>query len=156
MTKAVLIGLFFALSSLAAETAYAGKTIDEAGALVCITDKWDEKEIAPKHKTVDFAGRCVGVPDDPAAEKYTEDCTAKYEYMPDESWKGVGGCTWHFKNGDTVTDTFEEGSHLKESTYTTTGGTGRFQGAKGGGTYTNENLTETLSGGRFKGKMELP
>ena len=30
------------------------------------------------------------------------------------------------------------------------------KGAKGGGTYTYENLTDTLSGGKYKGKMELP
>lgn len=136
--------------------ASAGSTTDEAGALVCINDKWDEKEVEKGHKLVDYAGRCVGVPDDPALEKYTEDCVGKYEYMADETFKGSGSCTWHFKNGDTVTDTWEEGSHLKENIYKTTGGTGKYQGASGGGTYTYDNLTDTLAGGRFKGKMILP
>ena len=31
--------------------------------------------------------------------------------------------------------TWEEGSHLKEYTYTKTSGTGKYQGVKGGGTY---------------------
>ncbi|MFO7477406.1 MAG: hypothetical protein R6X03_03485 [Methyloceanibacter sp.] len=52
--------------------------------------------------------------------------------------------------------TWEEGSHLKEYVYTTTGGTGKYQGISGGGTYTYENLTDTLMAGRVKGTMELP
>ena len=113
----------------------AARAIAEAGTLACVNDKWDETEPAKGHKLVDYGGRCVGVPDDPAAPKYTEDCTGKYEYMPDGSWKGAGTCTWTFKDGDKVYDTFEEGSHLKESVYKITGGTGKYQGASGGGTY---------------------
>ncbi len=145
-----------ALFGLGNDVAYAGKTVEEAGVLVCVNDKWDEKEPEKGHKLVDYAGRCVAVPDDPAAPKYTEDCVGNYEYMPDESWKGSGTCTWNFKSGDKVTDTFEEGSHLKEYVYKTTGGTGKYKGASGGGTYTMDSLSDTLMGGRFKGKMVLP
>ena len=116
----------------------------------------DEKEVEKGHKLVDYAGRCVNIPDDPAAPKYTEDCVGKYEYMPDESWKGSGSCTYNFKSGDKITDTFEEGSHLKEYTFKITGGTGKYQGASGGGTYTNEELTDTLLGGKNKGTIQLP
>lgn len=134
----------------------AAATIDEAGALACVTDKWDEKEIAKDHKLVDAVSRCVIIPDDPTAPKGTEACTAKYEYMPDKSWKANGECTDTFVGGDTKTLTFKEGSDMKEYTYTNTGGTGKYKGASGGGTYTYENLTDTLSGGKFKGKAELP
>ena len=48
------------------------------------------------------------------------------------------------------------GSHLKEFTYKITGGTGMFEGASGGGTYTYEKLTDTLWGGRYKGELVLP
>jgi hypothetical protein len=58
--------------------------------------------------------------------------------------------------GDTVTSTWEEGSNLKENPYKYTGGTGKYQGASGSGTYTYENLTDTLAGGRYKGTMQLP
>ena len=51
---------------------------------------------------------------------------------------------------------WEEGSHLKEYSYKITGGTGKYQGASGGGTYFYESLTDTLSGGRYNGKIELP
>ena len=55
-----------------------------------------------------------------------------------------------------ATRSWEEGSHLKEYPFKWTGGTGKYEGARGGGTYTYENLTDTLSAGRYKGKMELP
>jgi hypothetical protein len=121
-----------------------------------VNDKWDVKEPEKGHKLVDYAGRCVTVPDDPAAPKQTMECTGNYEYMPDGSWKGSGTCNHTVKGGDKLTETWEEGSHLKEYTYKWTGGTGKYEGASGGGTYTNEELTDTLLGGRYKGTTELP
>ena len=77
--------------------------------------------------------------------------------MPDGSFKGSGTCTCKFKEaGDTITDTWEEGSDLKESPYKITGGTGKYEGASGGGTYTLEELTDTVQGGKYKGTIELP
>ena len=137
-------------------TANAGETINEAGALGLVTDKWDETEVEKGHKLVDYAGRYVGIPDDPDAPKNTGDCIGKYEYMPDGSWKGAGTCKVTFKGGDTLQESWEEGSHLKEYTYKNTGGTGKYEGAGGGGTYTTEELTDTLLGGRYKGTIELP
>ena len=51
---------------------------------------------------------------------------------------------------------WEEGSHLKEYMYKYTGGTGKYQGASGGGTYMYDNITDTLSGGKYKGQLVLP
>ena len=62
----------------------------------------------------------------------------------------------NYKDGDKLYQSFEEGSHLKEYIYKWTGGTGKYEGASGGGTYMYESLTDTLSGGRFKGKIILP
>jgi hypothetical protein len=75
--------------------------------------------------------------------------------MPDESWKGNGTCTDNCPGGK-VHLTWEEGSHLKEYTYTKTSGTGKYEGVKGGGTYMYQSLTDTLSGGRYKGTIQLP
>jgi len=83
------------------------------------------------------------------------DCARKYEYMPDGSWKGTGTCTRTYKAGDKMCDSWEEGSQLKEYPYKITGRTGKYQGASGGGTYIYENLTDTLSGGTFKGAILL-
>jgi hypothetical protein len=134
----------------------AGETINDTGAIACINDKWDEKEVDKGHKLVDYAGRCVSIPSDPAAPKYTEECVGKYEYMPDESWKASGTCTDTYKGGDKLYESWEEGSHLKEYTFKVTGGTGKYQGASGGGTYFYENLTDTLAGGTYKGTIQLP
>jgi hypothetical protein len=137
-------------------TAKAAQTIPDVGAMACVNDKWDEKEPEKGHKLVDFAGRCINVPTDPAAPKNAGDCVGNYEYMPDGSWKGSGTCTYTFKDGDKVSDSWQEGSHLKEYTYQFTGGTGKYQGASGGGTYMYENITDTLAGGTYKGTLQLP
>jgi hypothetical protein len=47
-------------------------------------------------------------------------------------------------------------SQLKEYPYKITGGTGKYEGASGGGTYIYENLTDILSGGTYKGQIVLP
>ena len=72
------------------------------------------------------------------------------------AWKGAGTCTDTFKSGDKKIESWEEGSHLKEYTYKNTGDTGKYQNASGGGTYTLEELTDTLLGGKYKGTIELP
>jgi hypothetical protein len=154
--KQLLLAGTAALVVVCSSAVRAGQTIDEAGALVCVTDKWDEQEPEKGHKLVDYAGRCIAIPDSAAAPKQVEECSGKYEFMPDESWKGNGSCTYKFKDSEgTVTDTFEEGSDLKEYVYKITGGTGKYQGATGG-TYSFDNLTDTLRGGRYKGQIVLP
>jgi len=144
-----------ALLILGSGVASAGETINEAGGIACINDKWDEKEVEKGHKLVDYAGRCVHIPDAPAAP-FATDCVGKYEYMADQSWKGTGTCTNTYKGGDTTSLTWEEGSHLKEYPFKITGGTGKYQGARGGGTYVYDNLTDTLSGGTYKETVQLP
>lgn len=154
--KQLSVAVPAALLVIGSGAANAEQTINEAGAIAFVVDKWDEKEPEKGHKLVDMAARTVAIPDDPAAPKYTEDCVGKYEYMPDESWKGSGTCTYTFKSGDKMYDSWEEGSDLKEYPYKITGGTGKYEGASGGGTYFYENLTDTLSGGTYKGQLVLP
>jgi hypothetical protein len=134
----------------------AGKTIEDVGVIVCVTDKWDETEPEKGHKLADSVQRCVLVQNDASLPSFLQECTGKYEYMPDGSWKSAGKCTNNYKDGDKSYLTWEEGSHLKEYPYKFTGGTGKYQGATGGGTYMYEPVTDTLFGGRYKGKLELP
>ena len=152
--------LFFvapaALLVLGNGVADAGQAIDVAGTMACVNDKWNELEPEKGHKLVEYAGRCVVIPNDASAKNYVEDCAGNYEYKPDGSWKGGGTCATDFKGGDTISLTWEEGSHLKDYPFTYTGGTGKYKGAKGGGTYKTEELTTTLYGGRKKGSLELP
>ncbi len=156
MSKMQLFVAAAALLILGNVAANAGKTIDDAGTIACVMDKWDESEPDKGHKLVKSANRCILIPDDPAAPKVTEDCSGNYEYMADKTWKASGTCTDNYPGGDKAFLTWEEGSHLKEYTYKKTGGTGKYQGISGGGTYMYESLTDTLSGGRYKGKLVLP
>lgn len=119
-------------------------------------DKWDEKESEKGHKLIDYAGRCVKVPNDAAAAKVTEDCSGRYEFMPDGSWSGSGTCTAKYSSDDTISVTWAEGSKMKEWVYRATGGTGKYKGIGGGGTYRYDNLTDTLAGGRYSSRWELP
>ena len=144
-----------ALILLSVGPAKAGETINLEGAIVCVNDKWDEKEVEKGHKLVDAVQRCVTVPNDATAEKVAEDCVGKYEYMPDGSWKGSGTCT-DTRKGGKLFNSWEEGSHLKEYTYKVTGGTDKYEGASGGGTYVYDSLTDTLFGGTFKGTIIVP
>jgi hypothetical protein len=153
--KQLFVAVPAALCILGSGVANAGEPIKDTGAMACVNDKWDVKEPEKGHKLVDAAMRCVLIPDDPAEPTITQDCAGNYEYMPDESWKGTGTCTDNYPDGK-IKLTWEEGSKLKEYTYTKTGGTGKYQGVKGGGTYMYQNLTDTLSGGRYKGTIQLP
>jgi hypothetical protein len=152
----VFVASTAALLIYGSSTANAGQSINEAGAIACVNDKATESEPDKGHKLVDVTQRCILIPDDAAVPKFTQDCVGQYEYMPDESWKGAGTCTSVYKGGDKASLTWEEGSRLKEYTYKYTGGTGKYEGAGGGGTYMYEGLTDTLFGGKYKGTMELP
>lgn len=156
MTNHLIWAAAVAAAIVSGGAAQAGQTINEAGVLACVIDTWKETEKEKGHKLVDYAGRCIVIPDDASVPKHTEACSGSYEYMADGSWKGSGGCKDTYPGGDTVSLTWEEGSHLKAYTYTTTGGTGKYKGASGGGTYVSENLSDTLAAGRFQGKMVLP
>ncbi|HEX2447485.1 MAG TPA: hypothetical protein VHK26_04775 [Methyloceanibacter sp.] len=145
-----------ALLILGGGSANAGQTINEAGTVACATDKWDESEPEKGHKLVEYAGRCICIDNDPTAPSRPHDCVGKYEYMPDGSWKGSGTCVSNYKDGDKLYQSLEEGSYLREYIYKWTGGTGKYEGVSGGGTYMYESLTNTLSGGRFKGTIEVP
>ena len=149
---AVPAGLF----TLGTGAANADQTVDMAGAIACVNDKWTELEPEKDTSWPILSSRCVLIPNDPAQPKYTQDCVGKYEYMPDKSWKATGTCTNTYKGGDKRYETWEEGSHLKEYTFKTTGGTGKYEGASGGGTYMYEGLTDTLFGGTYKGQLVLP
>lgn len=155
-TMKLLVTMSATLLLIGSSTADAGKTVEE-GALVCVNDKWSESELAKGHKLFDYAGRCVAVPDDAALPKSSEECVGTYEYLPDGSWKASGTCTLSYPNEqERISKRWEEGSHLKESTYSYAGGTGRFEGITGGGTYALDALTDTLYGGRYRGIIEQP
>ena len=154
--KQLFVAVPAALLTLGNGVAIADQTVDVAGAIACVMDKWDEKEPDKGHKLVEAAMRCVIIPNGSVLPKFVQDCVGKYEYMPDKSWKGAGTCTDNLTGGDKMYETWEEGSHLKEYTYKYNGGTGKYEGTSGGGTYMYESLTNTLTGGTYQGKLVLP
>jgi hypothetical protein len=154
--KHLLMAAPVAFIVLGAGAANAGESIDEAGAIVCVVDKWDEKEVEKGHKLADYAGRCVKVSNLAGGDKVLEECAGKYEYLPDASWTGSGSCTRTHPGGDKTFDTWEEKSGMTAYPYKVTGGTGKFEGASGGGTYFHEQLTDTLSAGTYNGKVMVP
>jgi hypothetical protein len=82
----------------------------------------------------------------------TENCVGNYEYIPGGVGKAQRTATYP---SNVETHCREEGSHLKEYIFKITGGTGKYAGAKGGGTYFYKSLTNTLSGGAYEGRIEL-
>jgi hypothetical protein len=60
--KRLILVALAALITPAAQPASAGQTIEEAGAIACVTDKWDEKEVEKGHKLADAVIRCVLIP----------------------------------------------------------------------------------------------
>ena len=122
-------------------------TTKESGTSVYIDDTWDEK-------VGGYTGRELDISDDVAATMgYVE---GTYESM-NGSWKGSGTCTYIDKDGDRLYESWEEDSN--KGTYKTTGGTGKYKGASGSGTYTLDpaSFAGSLSGGtyNYNGKLEL-
>jgi hypothetical protein len=114
-------------------------------ALALVVDKWNVSEPEKGHYLVEYAGRGLGIPDDPTEPPAQGSYLGNYEFKPDGSWTGAGIATETFKGEGTTYYTWKEGSLLTENTYKYTGGTGIYEGVSGGGTYT---LYEGVSGGR--------
>ena len=155
--KHVFVASTAAFLILGNGAANAGQTINDVGAIACVNDKWDEKEPEKGHKLVDYAGRCVNIPDDPAAPKSTADCVGKYEYMPDESWKGSGTCTYTYKGGDKTKHDLgrgfpPQGIHVQDIPVAPANTKALVAAAR----TPYEELTDTLLGGKYKGTIELP
>ena len=147
-----------ALLLIAAGTASAGERIKESGHEAFRTNVWDVLELDEGHSVAWWRGEGVYFDDDPSAASHlsTADCAGTYESMPDETYKGSGFCTYTDRDGDKHFLKWWEGSDMEESRYEYIGGTGKYTGLGGGGTYTAEELTDTLSTFTTKGVMEFP
>ena len=59
---------------------------DQNRALTCVTE-WNESEPDKGYKLIECAGRCVDIPENPAAPKSARGRLGNYEKIPDESSK---------------------------------------------------------------------
>lgn len=159
MTKLMAMSAAIAAALLlgAAEAANAGERIEESGHEAFATIVWDELELDEGHSFAWWRGEGVGFDDDPTSPAYlnTGDCAATYEFMPDDTYKASGFCTYTDRDGDKWFVKWWEGSDMEEGRYEYTGGTGKYAGVTGGGTYTGEELTDTLSTFTYEGVMVL-
>ena len=68
------------------------------------------------------------------------DCMGTWELFPDQSYKGSGYCTVTDREGDKLFQSWSDSS-AEGSKFESIGGTGKFEGAKGQGTYTETELS---------------
>ena len=54
--KQLFVAVPTTLLILGSGVANAGQTINDVGAIACVSDKWDVKEPEKGHKLIDFAG----------------------------------------------------------------------------------------------------
>jgi len=135
---------------------------ESTGKFALVVDRWDPKEVEG-YTLVEYAGRGLGFSDDSADPWAYGSYVGTYKFMPNGKWTGSGTGTETYKGGDTTTYTWEESSDFKQNnTYKYTGGTGKYEGASGGGTYTNyEGVSAsykpvTLQGCQYKDEIVLP
>jgi hypothetical protein len=81
----LLVAMPAAFLILGSGAAIADQTVDVAGTITCVMDKWNESEPDKGHKLVDAAMRCVIIPNGSVPPKFVQDCVGKYKYMPDKS-----------------------------------------------------------------------
>jgi hypothetical protein len=137
------------------------------GKFAIVVDKWNPKE-AEGHTLVEYAGRGLGFPDDDTEPWVYGSYVGTYKFMPDgKTWTGAGTGTETFKGGDTrdtTTYTWEESSdNVYQNTYKYTGGTGKYEGTRGSGTYSlYDNVSVggikpgDLQGCKYKDEIDLP
>jgi hypothetical protein len=130
-------------------------------ALALVVDKWNVSEPEKGYKlVVEYAGRGLGIPDDPTEPPAQGSYLGNYKFKPDGTWTGAGIAMETFKGEGTTYYTWKEASG-QESTYKYTGGTGIYEGVSGDGTYslyeyTHDIVPGTLQGCRYKDKIVFP
>jgi hypothetical protein len=153
---------FFATSVLlmySGDLAWAQQKIEEAGRNVAVRDN-QVSELEEGHIVVLINTKGVIMPDDPSHpfNMAPIDCMGIVEELPDGTYKGNGYCTNTDPEGDKVFSTWSESS-AAESQYELTGGTGKFEGARGEGTYTVTEVSPGPQGWhvvRWQGTVEYP
>jgi len=102
----------------------------KVGAMVCVNDMWNEKEPEKCHKLVDtLVAECTSLTTPPRRQRRV------YAWGELERQRGLQPILQKWGH---IVRNLGGGSHLKEYIFKITGGTGKYAGAKGGGTYKSD------------------
>ena len=139
---------------------WAQQKIEEAGMDIVLRDQ-QVSELEKGHIVILVNEKGASIADDPSNPLHmTEvDCIGMIEEFPDKTFKGGGYCTNTDREGDKAFARWSASSDMPESRYEIVGGTGKFEGAKGGGTATITELSPGPQGRhvvRWKGSAEYP
>ena len=140
------------------DLAWAQQKIEEAGTNVAVRDN-QVSELEEGHIVVFINTKGVIMTDDPSHpfNMTPIDCMGIVEEFPDGKYKGNGYCTNTDPEGDKLFSSWSEDA--AESRYELTGGTGKFEGARGEGTYTVTEVSPGPQGRhvvRWQGTVEYP
>jgi hypothetical protein len=115
-------------------------------------------ELDEGHSVMLTFGQGVEVAADPSMPTHMSaiDCAGMIENFPDKTYKGNGYCTLTAADGSKLFQRWQEGTDMAEGRYETFGGTGKFEGAKGGGTYTVGEIPNGRGVSMWKGTTEYP
>ena len=143
-----------------ADLAWAQQKIEEAGRTFAVRDN-QVSELEEGHIIVLVNTKGVIMTDDPSHpfNMAPIDCTGIFEEFSDGKYKGNGYCTNTDPEGHKLISSWSESSDTAESRYEVTGGTGKFEGARGEGTYTITEVSPGPQGRhvvRWQGTVEYP
>jgi hypothetical protein len=115
-------------------------------------------ELDEGHSITLSFGQGVEVAADPSMPTHMSaiDCAGIIENFPDKTYKGNGYCTLTAADGSKLFQRWQEGTDMAEGRYETFGGTGKFEGAKGEGTYTVGEIPQGRGVSMWKGTTEYP
>jgi hypothetical protein len=148
------------LAMFSTDLAWGQQRIEESGMDIVVRD-YQISELEKGHVLTIPKETGVTVTDDPSNPLHmtSVDCTGMFEEFPDGTYKGNGYCTNTDKEGDKVIYSWNASSDTEGPRYQITGGTGKFEGAKGEGTVTIIEVSPGPQGrqiARWKGWAEYP
>jgi hypothetical protein len=149
------------LLMFSADPAWAQQKIEEAGTDFAVRDN-QVSELEKGHIVVLVKTKGVTIMDDPShpLNMTAPDCTGIFEEFPDGKFKGNGYCAAADQDGHKLFSAWSESSETDpENRYQIAGGTGKFEGAKGEGTYTITEVSPGPQGRhvvRWQGTAEYP
>ena len=147
-----------ALATLLAGAASAGERLEQSGREAFSTDVWEMLELGEGHAVALWRGHGIAYSDSPESPLHlaTIDCAGAFEFMPDGTQRDRGHCTYTTRDGDKLFDRWWRSPDMEAARYEWIGGTGRWAGATGGGTYSVTQLDDRLLSVSYSGTLVLP